>query len=366
MTRETKVGLLVGLGMILLIGIIVSDHLSVVSQQEAFTPTHFAEQAQRSLNGDSPAATTPGMRQDMAAEAPAPQAPVPLAEELRQPPRDTMTTDLTAEQPPRQTYPMRAYALDSRDGRPSVQEMVTQVPGASDTAATQVTPPGADPRLAMLGQSGDFTSVRHELDRGTPGATMPGSETLRFRETVPAPRDESVRPAPPPPAVAQPATYTVKPGDSFSKIAREHLGSDSRWREVFELNRDKVESPEALQAGMEIRLPRSNTPVAATPAPDRADVAMPVVIDTTTPSQPQRLQDLRATQRQARTTDSAAARTPAPAKTYVVQRGDTLTKIAEKTLGDGSQWRKLYQVNKTRIDDPDAVQVGVELTIPQS
>lgn len=412
MTRETKVGLLVGLGMILLIGIIVSDHLSVVSQQEAFSPTHFAEQAQRSLHGTttpapgtapgmvaapgSPAGATgavPGTSQGQASASGGPgdstlQQPVPLAEELRRAPQDAVTTDLTGEPPPRQTYPMRAYALDTRDPRTSVQDMVTRPSQAQEPtdAPPSHDPVGADPRLALLGQPGDFVAVRHELDRSPPAreaAALPGSETLRFHETVPAPREQMVRPA----AASATApttealTYTVKPGDSLSKIAREQLGSDSRWRDIFELNRDKVDSPESLQAGMVIRLPRSNAPAASgasgnnreaapptgtSTATRTAAVPMPVVLDpAATP--PQRLQDLRAAQRQSRGEATATAAAPArTSRTYVVQRGDTLTKIAEKTLGDGSQWRKLYQANKARIADPDAVPVGLELTIPQS
>lgn len=52
-------------------------------------------------------------------------------------------------------------------------------------------------------------------------------------------------------------TYTVKPGDSFYKIAREVLGDESRWREVFELNKDLVGGvPERLQIGQIIKLPQ--------------------------------------------------------------------------------------------------------------
>ncbi len=354
MTRETKVGLLVGLGMILLIGIIVSDHLSVVSQQEAADFTHFADGAQRTLNGGSAPATGP------AATVATEQArqPVPMAHELRQPQGETTTTDLTVEQPRQVSYPQRAYALHERDqGHGTVQDIVTR--DRTTSADTDPSHTAAiDQRLAALQQQGDFVPVRHELD----GATyQPGSNTLRFRETAPPPREPSQRMTETPvviPAATQP-TMVVKSGQTLTAIAREHLGDGNRWKEIFELNRDKLDAPESLQAGMQIKLPRAHAPVVQAPAPSPAPAPEPDV------RQPQRLQDLRAAQRQGQTPTPQNAAAPST-KTYVVQRGDNLYKIAQKTMGDGGQWRKLYNANKTRISDPNAVQVGTQLMIPQS
>jgi nucleoid-associated protein YgaU len=50
-------------------------------------------------------------------------------------------------------------------------------------------------------------------------------------------------------------TYTIKSGDSFSSIAREHLGSKSRWKEIFELNKAKISKPQNLRVGQTIYLP---------------------------------------------------------------------------------------------------------------
>lgn len=50
-------------------------------------------------------------------------------------------------------------------------------------------------------------------------------------------------------------TYVVGQGDSLIKIARNVLGDESRWREIFELNQDELESPDVIQPGMELRLP---------------------------------------------------------------------------------------------------------------
>jgi nucleoid-associated protein YgaU len=52
------------------------------------------------------------------------------------------------------------------------------------------------------------------------------------------------------------------------------------------------------------------------------------------------------------------------AKTYVVQAGDSLGKIAKELLGDAARWPEIYELNKDRIKDPKLIQVGQELRIP--
>ena len=52
------------------------------------------------------------------------------------------------------------------------------------------------------------------------------------------------------------------------------------------------------------------------------------------------------------------------ARTYTVQAGDTLGKIAAKFYEDGSRWKEIYEANKAQIADPDAIEVGQKLVIP--
>ncbi len=49
---------------------------------------------------------------------------------------------------------------------------------------------------------------------------------------------------------------------------------------------------------------------------------------------------------------------------HVVVKGDTLGKIAEKYYGDPSLYRKIFEANRDRIEDPDRIQVGWKLKIP--
>jgi nucleoid-associated protein YgaU len=51
-------------------------------------------------------------------------------------------------------------------------------------------------------------------------------------------------------------------------------------------------------------------------------------------------------------------------RTYVVQAGDTLSKIAQKLYGDASKWKEILQANKDTIPNPDLIKVGQEIKIP--
>jgi nucleoid-associated protein YgaU len=50
-------------------------------------------------------------------------------------------------------------------------------------------------------------------------------------------------------------TYTVKPGDSLSKISREFYGDANKYQKIFEANRDKLSDPDKIRAGQELVIP---------------------------------------------------------------------------------------------------------------
>lgn len=49
---------------------------------------------------------------------------------------------------------------------------------------------------------------------------------------------------------------------------------------------------------------------------------------------------------------------------YVIQKGDSLSKIAQKELGSGHRWKFLYELNKHVIRDPNKLRVGQRIIIP--
>lgn len=51
-------------------------------------------------------------------------------------------------------------------------------------------------------------------------------------------------------------------------------------------------------------------------------------------------------------------------KEYIIQKGDTLSKIAQEQLGKAHRWKYLYELNKDRIKDPNKLRVGQRIIIP--
>jgi peptidoglycan hydrolase-like protein with peptidoglycan-binding domain len=49
---------------------------------------------------------------------------------------------------------------------------------------------------------------------------------------------------------------------------------------------------------------------------------------------------------------------------YVVQRGDSLSKVAQENFGDADRWTDIYNMNQAFISDPDKIAPGQVLTLP--
>ena len=67
-------------------------------------------------------------------------------------------------------------------------------------------------------------------------------------------------------------------------------------------------------------------------------------------------------------TAAAQVKKPELLDTYTVQSGDTLQSIARQYYGTGTRdkWMAIHTANKDLIgDDPEAIQPGQELEIPQ-
>lgn len=53
-------------------------------------------------------------------------------------------------------------------------------------------------------------------------------------------------------------------------------------------------------------------------------------------------------------------------KTYVVQKGDSLSKIAKQEYGKASDWPKIFEANRDIIKNPDLIHPGQTLKIPSA
>ena len=64
---------------------------------------------------------------------------------------------------------------------------------------------------------------------------------------------DSSLPAPAEAPAAQ--SYTVKPGDTLSKIARNFYGDANAYMKIFEANTDQLDDPNKIKVGQELVIP---------------------------------------------------------------------------------------------------------------
>ena|SRR5262245_6132285 len=50
-------------------------------------------------------------------------------------------------------------------------------------------------------------------------------------------------------------TYTVKAGDTLSKISKQFYGNSNQYMKIFDANRDKLSDPDKIQPGQELKIP---------------------------------------------------------------------------------------------------------------
>lgn len=91
-----------------------------------------------------------------------------------------------------------------------------------------------------------------------PSEPRPEPQTGPSSPTVPTSPSE-VADSPQGPEFDLPAEfdeYVVKYGDTLSGIAQKMLGSQGRYLEIYEANRDRMSSPDRLDVGKPLRIPR--------------------------------------------------------------------------------------------------------------
>jgi len=61
---------------------------------------------------------------------------------------------------------------------------------------------------------------------------------------------------------------------------------------------------------------------------------------------------------------AAAAGSASGGKTYTVQSGDSLSKIAKEFYGNANDYNKIFEANRDKLNDPNKIQAGQVLVIP--
>ena len=337
MTREAKIGLLVALAFILVVGILLSDHVTSATREPAAPLT----QIQDSIRGSTTTPGTapqlqnpprlPGEAQDPATSAyvhPQPQAQGDVIVGLGTPqnPAQPPANDGAASDPWNTQGPIVAGDVGGAEAQTQ-----TEVPsGPSAGTASQ-------PLQSLVNQFGNELEAV-EPQGGNSGAPAGQTQMAGVKQ------------------------YTIQSGDSLSKIVDKQLGRYTPANEALMLglnpklkaNKDRlivgenVLGPSTASAAESLRAARttsaSNAPAPQPPRGDRAT------------QQPQRTGGGTAASR----SGSSAART------YLVKDGDTLWSIAAKQLGSGARHEEILKLNADKLSGPDELQVGMKLKLPGS
>jgi hypothetical protein len=76
---------------------------------------------------------------------------------------------------------------------------------------------------------------------------------IRIDSSIPAPAQTQTAAAGG--AASQGRSYTVQPGDTLSKIAKQFYGNANDYMKIFEANRDRLSNPDKIRAGQELVIP---------------------------------------------------------------------------------------------------------------
>lgn len=143
--------------------------------------------------------------------------------------------------------PARAAAREAPRS-PADERAARPRPASAPAAAAERSAPASRPAAAPPAR--EAQAPRPPAEPKPAPATRPATPTSR--PSAPAARAASG------PAVIEREgvrIYVVQPGDTLSSIARNVLGDATRWPELYMLNRDVLEAPDAVRPGIELKLP---------------------------------------------------------------------------------------------------------------
>lgn len=209
--------------------------------------------------------------------------------------------------------------------RPRRSEVALSIPDPQPEPRTQPAPRGEPARTTRgpVAEGIEFGTRRRNETRKPPRTTA-GAQPVSTVRPDPKPAQE--------PAADGAAVYIVASGDSLERIARKMLGKGSRWPELQALNGGV--DPLKLHVGMKLKLPS-----AAQPTPGTGRTALEPAAD-----------------------PKPAAPAQASQRTYVVQPGDILGRIAQRELGSAKLWHQIVELNPKV--NPDRLLVGARLVLP--
>lgn len=321
MTRETKIGLLVGLAFIIVIGILLSDHLSSTSEPP---PAQLAQAgASVRLGVNAPGVSNAGAPVFIAPQQPQfVGQPVPTQEELTAKPKPS---------------PLIGIGPASTNGK--IEIPVQQpVPNQSDPPVTFVQPDALD-------HSNTQNNSGQPIDPLTEIANRTGEPIIGLNGATDTNRsglanNNGAQPAAPLPNGFK--EYKAGEGDTVSRMASKFLGANTPANRdlIVKANPSLTKNPDIVVSGRTYRIPITQpaqtavTSATNSTEPTKAEIAKAPIVSVTTES------------------------------TYTVKSGDSLWKIANTELGNPGAVEAIKDLNSDTLKGGETVTIGMKLKLP--
>jgi LysM repeat protein len=320
MTRETKIGLLVGLAFIIVIGILLSDHLTTRGELPA---------AQLTQVGDTVRTATVNV-----ASAQPPLTPIPVPTGVT-PTAPVPTHDELTSTPPTAIVQVGA----PRSSSPAVNIPIT---GPNNTAATAASG-STEPAPSATNDAGIGRALLNAS--GITPPTTPLANDPTFQPVTPGQSAND--------AIAK--ANNLKPhkaekGDTVSHLAAKYLGANTaaNRQAIIDANPALKADPAKIVIGRTYLIPAkpgesASADSALVDAPNAVDPSSAVALTT----------DAKTSDKK----DSKSSKTT----TYTVKSSDTLWKIAN---GSPSVLKEIQDLNKDVLKGKTIVHPGLTLKIP--
>lgn len=320
MTRETKIGLLVGLAFIIVIGILLSDHL---------TSSTDPPPAQLTQAGDSVRGGTQIPNAGHAA-LPSPLTPAPIVPQAQVP----TPSDLNGQQA---GPTIRQVAI----GPAQVQSPSTLMPQQGQWPSAQ---PGSA-RIEAPSQGTSEVNPIYQQPPAAPQAQSPAAPNDPMSHVVATAHQmgQDLVPVKPGQTALQAATggheYRAVSGDNLNRIAAKMPGGNTKANRdaIIAANPSLKANPNLIVVGRTYVLPTPGSAVQSVSTQKPAASAA---------------------------TSSVATSASHQDRAYTVKAGDSLWKIANDVVGDAHAVAQIREMNKSVLDGGDVVKVGMVLRLP--
>lgn len=342
MTREHKLALIVGFSLVLIVGVLISDHFSrartakVGGDVTEGTPQKFGS-ATHGL--DAPGGRRSGGVTELASHTATP--PPSLPGQLSDPEGRAAAGSPSRTQPPE-------FVMGERVGHAGPAPSTVPVgAGESSPAANQGVPAGLREHFVQVPENSPSatgaTALRPDNSLPTGPRPLVGTDLTRDPAQPPVVALPPAGPAKPVSTGAV-ARHTVSEGESIYRISANQYGDGTLWTKLRAHNPGKIGADGEVREGVTLLLPPKDVLLGRAILPDPTRKAGQPAAPSPLMPRPGSSQTVSAT--------------------YTVQRGDILSEVAKRLLGSSTRMREIVALNGDVLEDPDTLQAGMTLKIP--